>query len=116
MCFVIMYYNIDKLLQTLYLPYVKPTNNYELITNHEGLYFLLNMTSYFMLGLYTYIFSYRLFISKIADKNSIGLSFIYIKHLRDILISPNYTIMEYELNRGVMCERDSSIMYCWQYC
>jgi hypothetical protein len=53
MCFVIMYYNIDKLLQTLYLPYVIPTNNYELITNFEGLYFLLKTTSYFMLGLYT---------------------------------------------------------------
>jgi class 3 adenylate cyclase len=110
-----MYYNIDKLLQTLYLPYVKSTNNYEVIANHEGFYFLLKMTSYFMLGLYTYIFSYRLFISKIADKNSIGLSFIYIKHLIDILVLPNYTIIEYELNRGVMWAFTTPLMlkmYC----
>ena len=79
MYFVIMYYNIDKLLQTLYLPYVIPTNNYEVISNHKELYFLLKMTSYFMLGLYAYIFIYRLFISKIVDINSIGLSYIYIR-------------------------------------
>jgi class 3 adenylate cyclase len=68
-----------------------------------------------MLALYTYIFSYRLFISKIVDKNSIGLCFIYIKHLRDILVCSNYTIIEYELNRGVMWVFSTPLMlnmYC----
>lgn len=64
--------------------------------------FLLKITSYFMLALYSYTLLYRLFISTINDKNCVALSFIYTKHLIDILVSHNYTIMEYELNRGVM--------------
>jgi class 3 adenylate cyclase len=97
-----MYYNIDKLLQVLYIPYIIPNNNYDVLSNHETLYFLLKMTSYFMLALYSYTLSYKLLISKTSDKNSIALSFVYVKHLTDILVSPNYTTIEYELNRGVM--------------
>lgn len=41
LCYVVMYYNIDKLLQTLYLPYIIPNNNYEIISNNEGLYFFI---------------------------------------------------------------------------
>ena len=115
LCYVVMYYNIDKLLQTLYLPYIIPNNNYENIYNHEGLYFLLNITSYFMLILHSYTLFYRLFISNINDKNCVALSFIYTKHLRDILVSHNYTTMEYELNRGVMWIFSTPLMlkmYC----
>ena len=115
LCYVILYYNIDKLLQTLYLPYIITNNNYDIISNYEGLYFLLKMTSYFMLALYSYTLSYRLLILKRGDKNSIALSFIYTKHLIDILVSPNYTILEYELNRGVMWVFTTPLMlkmYC----
>jgi class 3 adenylate cyclase len=110
-----MYYNIDKLLQTLYLPYIIPNNNYDIISNYGELYFLLKITSYFMLSLHLYTLFYGLFISKINDKNCIGLSFIYTKHLIDILVSHNYTIMEYELNRGVMWVFTTPLMlkmYC----
>jgi len=110
-----MYYNIDKLLQTLYLPYIIPNNNYEIISNNEGLYFLLKITSYFMLALHSYTLLYGLFISTINDKNCVALSFIYTKHLRDILVSHNYTTMEYELNRGVMWVFTTPLMlkmYC----
>ena len=115
LCYVIMYYNIDKLLQTLYIPHIRNNNNYEVVSNCEELYFLLKMTSYFMLALYSYTLSYRLFILKRGDRNSIALFFIYTKHLRDILISPNYTILEYELNRGVMWAFTTPLMlkmYC----
>jgi len=115
LCYVVMYYNIDKLLQTLYLPYIIPNNNYEIISNNEGLYFLLKITSYFMLALHSYTLFYRLFVSTINDKNCVALSFIYTKHLRDILVSHNYTTMEYELNRGVMWVFTTPLMlkmYC----
>ena len=115
LCYVVMYYNIDKLLQTLYLPYIIPNNNYEIIYNNEGLYFLFKITSYFMLALHSYTLLYGLFISTINDKNCIALSFIYTKHLRDILVSHNYTTMEYELNRGVMWVFTTPLMlkmYC----
>ena len=115
LCYVVMYYNIDKLLQTLYLPYIVSNNNYELVSNYKGLYFLLKITSYFMLLLYLYTLSYKLFIPNIGDKYAITMSFIYIKHLRDILVSPNYTIIEYELNRNVMWAFTTPIMlkmYC----
>jgi len=115
LCYVVMYYNIDKIFQTLYLPYIISNINNDIIYNHEGLYFLLKMTSYFMLGLYSYTFYYKLFISKSSDKNSIVLSFLYMKHLIDILISQNYTTMEYELNRGIMWIFTTPIMlkmYC----
>jgi len=115
LCYVVMYYNIDKIFQTLYLPYIISNINNDIIYNHEGLYFLLKMTSYFMLGLYSYTFYYKLFISKSSDKNYIVLSFLYMKHLIDILISQNYTTMEYELNRGIMWMFTTPIMlkmYC----
>jgi class 3 adenylate cyclase len=115
LCYVFVYYNIDKLLQTLYIPYIIPNNNYEAVSNCEGLYFLLKMTSYFMLALYSYTLSYRLFISKRGDKNSIALTFIYTKHLTDILVSPNMSIAEYELSRGVMWAFTTPLMlkmYC----
>lgn len=101
LCYVVMYYNIDKLLQTLYIPYIAP-NNVDIISSHVELYFLLKITSYFMLALYSYTLSYRLFISQVGDKNSIVISFIYTKYLVDILISPNSTLVEYEISRGVM--------------
>ena len=102
LCYIIMYYNIDKILQSLYLPYIITNNNYEIISDHKELQFLLNMTSYFMLSLYSYILCNELLLSKTKDKNSIILSFIYVKYLRDILVSQNYTIIEYEMNRGTM--------------
>jgi hypothetical protein len=113
--YVIIYYNIDKLLQTLYIPYIIPNNNYEIISNCKELYFLVKMTSYFMLALYSYTLTYKLFILKREDINSIALSFIYIKYLLDILVSPNYTIIEYELNRIVMWTFTTPLMlkmYC----
>jgi len=115
LCYVVLYYNIDKLLQTVYIPYVIPNNNSEFIYTHKELYFLLKTTSYFMLVLYLYTLFYRLFILKISDKSSLLLSFVYTKHLRDILLSTNYTLVEYELNRGVMWAFTTPLMlkmYC----
>jgi len=115
LCYVVIYYNIDKLLQNLYLPNVIHNNNYELISNHDALYFLLKMTSCFMLVLYSYTLYYKLLISKTNDKNGVALSFIYTKHILDILLSHNYTIMEYELNRSVMWVFTTPLMlrmYC----
>lgn len=114
LCYVIMYYNIDKILQTLYLPYVIPNNN-DLLINHTELYFLLKITSYFMLALYSYILVNKLLFSKTNEKAGVALCFIYTKHLRDILLSPNYTVMQYELNRGVMWGFTTPLMlkmYC----
>jgi class 3 adenylate cyclase len=110
-----MYYNIDKVLQTLYLPYVAPKTNNNLLSNHTELYFLLKITSYFMLALYSYILINKLLFSKTNEKTDVALCFIYTKHLRDILLSPNYTIMEYELNRCVMWGFTTPLMlkmYC----
>jgi class 3 adenylate cyclase len=73
------------------------------------------MTSYFMIALYSYTLSYRLLISKTNDKNCVALSFIYMKHLIDILFSKNYTIIEYELDRGIMWVFTTPLMlkmYC----
>lgn len=73
-------------------------------------------TSYFMLALYSYTLSYKLFISKREDKYSVALSFIHIKYILDILVLPNYTIIEYELNRVVMSAFTTPLMlkmYCY---
>lgn len=101
LCYIVMYYNIDKFLQQVYLPYVAPHQNTELLSNHEELYFLLTSTSYFMLALYLYILTHKLVVIKSNDRNSIGLSLVYTKHIIDILIQPNMTIQEYELSRCV---------------
>jgi len=112
-----MYYNIDKFFQHVYLPYVskQTNNNTELLSNQEGLYFSLTATSYFMLALYSYTLFYRLFVSKQNDRNSMGLSFVYMKHLVDILITPNMYIVEYELSRRIMWVFTTPLMlkmYC----
>ncbi|NDA89354.1 MAG: adenylate/guanylate cyclase domain-containing protein [Alphaproteobacteria bacterium] len=120
LCIVVIHYNVDTLFKNLYVPYLI-SNNYvssgltSTISSHSELYFLLNATSYYMLFLYLYTLSYRLFISKINDKNCLGLSFIYIKHIVDVVISPNMTIVEYETSRAVMWAFTTPLMlkmYC----
>ena len=114
LCYVVAYYNIDKIFQTIYLPYIIP-NNYDMLYNHKELYFLLEMTSYYMLLLYSYTLLFRLFISKTVNKYCILLSFIYTKHIIDIIVTPNMTMLEYEITRGIMwvfCTPVMLKMYC----
>lgn len=116
LCYVVLYYNIDEILQNLYLPYVI-SNDYmnETVSHHEGLYFLLTMTSYFMLALYSYTLTYKLFITNTGGRNSVALSFVYLKHMVDILITPTMSMMEYELSRCVMWVFTTPLvlkMYC----
>jgi len=118
LCYIIVFYNIDTILKNIYVPYIihnNYNNTYDIISNYKELYFLLNLTSYFMLGLYSYTLLYRLLVSKINDKNCVSLSFIYIKHIIDIIISPKMTIIEYELSRSIMWVFTTPLMlkmYC----
>ena len=41
LCYIVLYYNIDVIFKHIYLPYVITNNNYDVISNNEGLYFLL---------------------------------------------------------------------------
>ena len=115
LCYIVLYYNIDVIFKQIYLPYVITNNNYDIISNNEGLYFLLKMTSYFMLLLYSYTLTYNIYISNIKDKYSIGLMFIYLKHIFDIIIHKNMLIVEYDISRGVMWVFSTPLMlkmYC----
>jgi len=102
--YVVLYYNINQMFQNLYLPHVIKYVNVpqETLASNPELYFLLKITSYFMLLLYGYDIIYRTFYIKMQDKNSIGLSFVYINHILNIIIKPNMKIIEYELERVVM--------------
>ena len=102
LCYVVLYYNIDIVFKQLYLPYVLTSTNYELISNNHELYFLLKMTSYFILLLYSFILSYNMFVSKNVDRYSVGLMFIYLKYIVDIILFPNMKIVEYEISRFIM--------------
>ena len=111
---IVLYYNIDIIIKHLYLPYTNQYNN-ELISSNEGLCFLLNTTSCFMFFLYSYTLLYGLFISKIIDKPSIILMFIYLKHLIDVFFIKDITIIEYEISRGLMWTFTTPLMlkmYC----
>jgi class 3 adenylate cyclase len=103
--YVALYYNIDPLFKNVYLPYVTSTfdltKTTETISSHAELYFLLKMTSIFMLAMYLYDLIYHIF-NKIYDKNVTALTFIYIKYICGILIYPNMTISEYEIERVTM--------------
>jgi hypothetical protein len=44
------------------------------------------------------------------DKNSIGLKFVYIKHILNIIITPKMKIIEYELDRIVMWSFTTPLM------
>lgn len=100
--YVVCYYNIDLLLQNIYLPYVIPEGCSDTISSYEKLHFLLNNTSYFMLILYSYSLAYNLFFSRAMDKFSIGLTVVYMKYIIDIIAYPNMTLIEHEMHRGVM--------------
>jgi hypothetical protein len=68
-----------------------------------------------MLTLYLYTLTYKSFVTKTNDGNGLGLSCVYMKHLIDIIITPNMSIMEYELSRGVMWSFSTPFMlkmYC----
>jgi class 3 adenylate cyclase len=82
----------------------------ETLTSHKELYFLLKVTSGFMLFLYSCLMIFEIYVSKIKDRNSIGLSFIYIKHILDILITPHMTIMQYEMSRVIMWSFTTPLM------
>ena len=115
LCYVVLYYNIDVIFKQIYLPCVNINNNYDVISNDEGLYFLLKMTSYFMLLLYSYTITCSIFISNKNDKYSIGLMLVYLKHIFDIIIHKNMLIIEYEISRGVMWVFTTPLMlkmYC----
>lgn len=100
--YVVCYYNVDLLLQNLYLPYVVDVGSNDTIANYGNLHFLFTITSYFMLFLYSYSLAYNIFFSKAIDRFSIGLTIVYIKFIVDIIIYPNMTLIEHEMHRGVM--------------
>jgi len=105
-CYVIAYYNIASLFQYWYLPFALsfiPNNTkIEYLSSNVELYFLLKITSYFMLLLYGYDLINRILFYGQRDKNSIGLSFIYLKYISNIILCPNITMTEYEMDRIVM--------------
>ena len=101
-CYVVLYYNIDRLFQTLYLPYINPTESQQLISTHAGLHFLLKSTSYFMMGLYTYNLIQRLLLYRREEKYSTALIFVYMNYILNIISIPNATLAQYELSRCMM--------------
>ena len=115
LCYIVLYYNTDKIIQTCYLPLINIEYNDETISTSPFLYFSLNSTSIFMLCLYFYQLSSNIIYSKLINKTSICLSFVYIKYLLDILLNQNMNLIEYELNRTVMWVFTTPLMlkmYC----
>jgi class 3 adenylate cyclase len=103
LCYVVLYYNLDAFLQQIYLPLFNNNNNNNIIISSDtSLFFSLKTTSIFMICLYIYQLYYVYFNSKIINKTSVGLTYVYIKYLLDILIRNNTTIMEYETSRTLM--------------
>jgi len=111
--YVVIYYNIDKLFQNIYLP-IYETSLISL-SNEPNLYFLLTTTSWFMMILYLYTLIIRIFINKIYDKYCICLMSIYLKYIIDILATPQMTVIQYETSRTLMWIFSTPLMlkmYC----
>ena len=102
MCYVILYYNIDDIFKNIYFPLINNDKHEELISSSKELYFLLTVTSYFMLFLYFCILIKNVFITKIIDRYALCLSFIYIKHISDIILIPKTMLLKYEMSRSIM--------------
>ena len=100
LCYVVMYYTVDKLTQHIYLP-LFPCHNQTYLSSNTELYYFLKTTSYFMFLLFSYLLSRR-FLSQTNNINSTGLIFIYIKYILDIIITPNMLLRDYEMGRCVM--------------
>lgn len=113
LCYIVLYYNFDNCIRHCYLPLFNNTNDDNISTNHY-LFYSLNTTSLFMIGLYLYQLSYAFLYHKI-NKTSIALSYVYIKYLLDILINPTMSLIEYEMNRNMMWVFTTPLMlklYC----
>lgn len=105
LCFVVLHNIVESLISKIYLPFLISYGlniKEDYISNHKELYFLLKITSWFMLFLYSQQTIYNLLYSKTIDKNSTGLSIIYVKHILDIIITPNMQVIHYEQSRVIM--------------
>jgi len=115
LCFVILYYNIDNIIQTCYIPLFTNANNVEIDLQNNLFLFSLKSTSIFMIGLYLYQMIMYLIYSNSINKSSIGLSYVYIKYLIDIIITNNKSMIEYETRRTIMWVFTTPLMlkmYC----
>jgi hypothetical protein len=75
-------------MQYCYLPYLINKNT-ATIAMSANLLFSLQITSIFMIGLYSLQLSYYFVYPNTNNKTSIGLSIIYIKYLLDIILNPS---------------------------
>ena len=110
LCYIVFYYNIDKVFQYIYLPSISENFYINTLSNNVELYFLLRITSYFMLILYSYKLLYRLLYLQLYDKFCTCLIFVYTKHIIDIILNRNMSIIEYELSRNIMWVFTTPIM------
>lgn len=110
--YIIIYYNIDTVLKHLYIPYVVPNIiiNDTTLSSHTELYFLLKMTSFFMIASSSFIIGKYILIQKIVDKNCLGMLFVYLKYILEIIFIPNMKMIEYETSRCLMWCFSTNIM------
>ena len=107
MIFVFLYYLIyvntylvlNKLYSIYFLPI--PIENEYIHGNIHFYYSIVHMSS-FILFIY-FVYSIKNIVNyKLVNKNSVGLSFIYIQYIMNVLCSTNMTLFQYELNRNIM--------------
>ena len=118
LCYVVGYYNIVTFLKNIYLPavikYIGNTPIYTISTD-ESLYFFLKITSYVSLIFYVFLLFHRILITHTNDKYCLGLILIYFKYIFEIIITPNQTLLEYEIVRSTMWVFTTPLMlslYC----
>lgn len=115
--YVIIYYNVDAISKYCYIPLLQNYIDYDntVITTIEPLYFSLKSTSIFMLFLYFVQMLNSILVTKSFNVPSTALCCIYIKYLCDILINPEKTLFELEINRTIMWVFTTPLMlkiYC----
>ena len=77
-------------------------NNNEMIHENAHFYYSIINIHYFSLVIYLFYIVQQIIYAKNINKNSFGLSIIYLKYILNVIFNNNMSLFQYELNRNIM--------------
>lgn len=104
LCYFFIYSNayniIDNYYSQQYNYFTK--NNNEMIHENAHFYYSIMNLQYFSLVIYLFYIVQHIIYAKNINKNSFGLSIIYLKYILNVIFNNNMSLFQYELNRNIM--------------
>ena len=100
--YIFLYYIIDIIVNTIYLPQFKNSFSNELVNNNIIFNYYIHHITIFVLYIYFFYFTSLLVNYKKNNDDSLSLSLIYSKYLIGIVSNNKLKLYEHESSRNVM--------------